>query len=67
MNNKIYFNRVELELIQRTLAQFPDVERFCLSNHTQTGVGSLTDLIFDYEINSVRAQVVIPVTDTTNW
>jgi len=67
MSNKIYFNRAELELIQQTLAQFPDVERFCLSNHTQTGIGSLTDLIFDYEINGVRAQVVIPVTDTTNW
>jgi hypothetical protein len=67
MSNKIYFNRTELELIQQTLAQFPDVERFCLSNHTQTGIGSLTDLIFDYEINGVRAQVVIPVTDTTNW
>jgi hypothetical protein len=67
MSNKIYFNRTELELIQKTLEQFPDVERFCLSNHTQTGIGSLTDLIFDYEINGVRAQVVIPVTDTTNW
>jgi hypothetical protein len=67
MSNKIYFNRAEFELIQRTLAQFPEVERFCLSNHTQTGIGSLTDLMFDYEINGVRAQVVIPVTDTTNW
>jgi hypothetical protein len=67
MSNKIYFNRAELELIQRTLAQFPDVERFCLSNHTQTGIGSLTDLVFDYEINGVRAQVAIPVTDTINW
>jgi hypothetical protein len=67
MSNKIYFNRAELELIQQTLAQFPDVERFCLSNHIQTGIGSLTELMFDYEINGVRARVVIPVTDTTNW
>jgi hypothetical protein len=67
MSNKIYFSRSDLEKIQHTINQFPDVDRFCLSNHGESGIGSLIDLVFDHKINGIPAQVTIAIIDQSSW
>ena len=53
--------------IQRVLTKFPEVKRFQLHEHSQSGIGSCLDMIFDTEVNNVKCKMVVPIADESTW
>lgn len=64
---KVWLNKRDVEDILRVLAKFPEVERFQLHEHGQSGIGSLLDMEFDTEVNSVKCKMVVPIADESTW
>lgn len=65
--SKIWLSKKDLADIQRVLEKFPDIERFQLHEHGQSGIGSLLDMEFDAEINDVKCKMVVPIADESTW
>lgn len=65
--SKIWLTKRDLEDIRRVLEKFPDIERFELHEHGQTGIGSLLDMEFTTEINDVKCKLVVPIADESTW
>jgi hypothetical protein len=53
--------------IQRVLAKFPEVKRFQLKEHSQSGIGSCLDMVFDTEVNGVKCKMIVPIADESTW
>lgn len=64
---KIYVNKKDIADIQRVLAKFPEVERFQLHEHGQSGIGSLLDMEFDAEVNGIKCKMIVPIADESTW
>lgn len=64
---KVWLNKSDIADIQRVLEKFPDVERFQLHEHGQSGIGSCLDMVFDTEVNQVKCKMVVPIADESSW
>lgn len=65
--SKIWLSKQDIEDIRRVLAKFPDVDRFQLHEHGQSGIGTLLDMEFDAEVNDVKCKMVVPIADESTW
>lgn len=64
---KVWLNKEDVDAIQRILTQFPDVYRFRLHEHSQSGIGSCVDMVFDAEVNQTKCKITVPIADETKW
>ena len=64
---KVWLNNNDVAEIQQVLAKFPDVTRFHLHEHSQSGFGSCLDMVFDTEVNGVKCKMVVPIADESSW
>lgn len=64
---KIWLDDKSIIDIQQVLAKFPDVRRFQLHEHSQSGIGALLDMEFDAEVNGIKCKVIVPITDESTW
>ena len=64
---KIWLNKNDIEDIRQVLEKFPDVVRFQLHEHGQSGIGSLLDMEFDSEVNNIKCKIIVPIADESTW
>lgn len=65
--DKIYLNKSDLQDINTVLKNFPDVERFCLTADTSSGIGAIIELEFETEINGVMGTFKAGIADESTW
>ena len=64
---KVWVSTKDIADIQRVLAKFPNVDRFVLNEHSQSGIGSCLDMTFDTEVNGVKCKMTVPIADESTW
>lgn len=64
---KVWLNDKDIADIQRVLEKFPEVKRFQLKEHGQSGIGSLLDMVFDTEVNGIKCKMIVPIADESTW
>lgn len=64
---KIWLSRKNIEDIHSVLSNFPEIERFEVHEHSQSGIGSCLDMTFDSEVNGTKCKVTIPISDESTW
>lgn len=65
--SKVWMNKEDITAIQQILEQFPKVERFQIKEHSQSGIGSCIDMVFDTEVNQTKCKITVPIADETKW
>lgn len=65
--DKIYLTRGDLQDINTVLKNFPDVEQFCLTADTSSGIGAIIELEFETEINGVTGIFKAGIADESTW
>lgn len=64
---KVWLSKEDIDIVQQVLEKFPDVDRFRLHEHSQSGIGSCVDMVFDTVINDVKCQMTVPIVNETKW
>jgi hypothetical protein len=64
---KVWLGVKDVADIQRVLIKFPDVDRFQLHEHSESGIGSCLDMMFDTEVNGVKCKMIVPIADESTW
>lgn len=63
----IWISKKDIEDIGRVLKKFPKIERFQLSEHGESGIGTCLDMIFETEVNDIKCRLVVPIADESTW
>ena len=63
----MYLNRNDIQKINSVLDQFPDLERFELTEDTSSGIGSVVTMTFSREINGIIGAFTVEVAGVENW
>jgi hypothetical protein len=53
--------------INEILDKFPNVNTFELEQSNHSGIGSITTMIFDHEINTIKTKVSIEISGVEDW
>ena len=64
---KVWVSTKDIDKIKLVLEKFPDVDRFVLNEHSQSGIGSCLDMIFDTEVNNTKCKMTVPIADESTW
>jgi hypothetical protein len=64
---KINLSRDDLQKITSVLQSFPDVNFFELKQYGQSGIGSLLDISFNTEVNSVTGKLTVSISNESSW
>lgn len=63
----MYLNRKDIQKIQEVLDKFPNVDRFELEQDNCSGIGSVTTMTFEKEINGVRGSFDVEISGVEDW
>lgn len=63
----MYLHRKDIDAILDVLAKFPDVEIFELEQDTSSGIGSITTMKFDVEVNGVDGDFIVEINGVEDW
>ena len=63
----MYLDRKDLEKMQDILAKFPEVEQFELKQESGSGIGSVTTMVFSYEVNGHYGNFEIEISGVEDW
>lgn len=63
----MYLHRKDIDTILDVLAKFPKVETFELKQDSSSGIGSITTLSFDTEVNGVNGNFVVEIDGVEDW
>ena len=63
----MFLNRKDVEKIQEILEKFSDVETFEIEQTGNNGIGTITTMIFDYEVNGMRGNFKIEISGVEDW
>ena len=64
---KVWVSTKDIDDIKRVLEKFPNVDRFVLNEHSQSGIGSCLDMIFETEVNNIKCKMTVPIADESSW
>jgi hypothetical protein len=65
--DKIVLTKKDLDAIITTLAQFPEIEKFEITKHVDSGIGYTIDLRFDSMQNGVMGTFTTEVVGIEDW
>lgn len=65
--NKITLNRADIELVQKVLDEFPEVQVFDIIRHSESGIGYCVDVEFQHKLNDRFVTTRIEVAGVENW
>ena len=63
----MYLNREDIKKIQDVLDKFQNVETFELKQTRHSGIGSVTTITFQYEMNNVQGTFDVEISGVENW
>jgi len=63
----MYLNRTDLRKIADILEKFPSVDQFILKQVGDNGIGTVTEITFDYEVNSIVCKLTMEISGVENW
>ena len=63
----MYLHRKDIDTILDVLAKFPEVETFELKQDSSSGIGSVTTMSFDTEVNGVNGEFAVEVAGVRDW
>jgi len=65
--NTMHLNRTDLRKIADILEKFPSVEHFNLNQIGDNGIGTVTEITFNYEVNAVVCKLTMEISGVDNW
>lgn len=63
----MYLTRKDIDAILDVLAKFPQIETFKLEQDSSSGIGSITTMAFDVEMNGVDGNFAVEIDGVENW
>lgn len=63
----MWLSRKAIEKIDEVLTKFPEVETFKLEQTGHSGIGSITTMIFDKEVNGLRGSYSVEISGVEDW
>jgi hypothetical protein len=63
----MYLHRAELKKMLEILEKFPEVEIVDVEVDSSSGVGSITTIKFNTEVNSVKGMFEVEISGVENW
>jgi len=63
----MYLHRAELKKMLEVLEKFPEVEVVDVEVDSSSGIGSITTMKFDTEVNSVKGSFEIEISGVEKW
>ena len=63
----MYLNRKDIEKINSVLDQFPDLDRFELTEENSSGIGSIISMTFSREVNGIIGAFTIEIAGVEQW
>jgi len=63
----MYLHRAELKKMLEVLEKFPEVEVVDVEVDSSSGIGSVTTMKFDTEVNGVNGTFEVEISGVENW
>jgi hypothetical protein len=63
----MYLHKQELKRMLEILEQFPTVEVIDVKVDSSSGIGSITTMKFDTEVNSVKGSFKVEISGVESW
>ena len=63
----MYLNRKDIQKIDSVLDQFPDLDRFELTEDNSSGIGSIITMTFSREVNGIIGAFTIEIAGVEQW
>ena len=63
----MYLHQAELKKMLEVLEKFPEVEIVDVEVDSSSGVGSITTIKFNTEVNSVKGMFEVEISGVENW
>jgi hypothetical protein len=63
----MYLNRKDIEKINSVLDQFPDLDRFELTEENSSGIGSIVSMTFSREVNGIIGAFTVEIAGVEQW
>lgn len=63
----MFLHKKDIQQIQDVLTKFPDLEMFKLEQENHSGIGSITTMVFDQEINGLSGSFKVEIAGIENW
>jgi hypothetical protein len=64
---KMHLHRDDLIKVLETMRKFPDIETFVLEQDSSSGIGSITNLVIETNVNGVGGQFRIEISGSERW
>lgn len=64
---KMHLHRDDLIKVLETMRKFPDIETFVLEQDSSSGIGSITNLVIETDINGVSGKFRIEISGVERW
>jgi len=64
---KMHLHRDDLIKVLENMRKFPDIETFVLEQDSSSGIGSITNLVIETNINGVSGQFRIEIAGSERW
>lgn len=63
----MFLNRKDIKKITDILEQFPEVNAFELTQDSSSGIGSVTKMTVDAEVNGIEGEFVVEIAGVEDW
>jgi len=63
----MYLHRAELKRMLEVLEKFPEVEVVDVEVDSSSGIGSITTMKFDTEVNNVKGSFEVEIAGVETW
>ena len=63
----MFLNTKDMLKINEILDKFPNVKTFELEQSNHSGIGSITTMSFDHEINTIKTKVSVEISGVEDW
>ena len=63
----MHLHRDDLIKVLENMRKFPDIETFVLEQDSSSGIGSITNLVIETNVNGVSGQFTIEIAGSERW
>lgn len=67
MSKSLYLTRQDIKRIQSVLDKFSSVTKFDLTESGSSGIGTVLNMSFEYDINGTPGTFTVEISGVDNW
>jgi len=67
MTKTVYLNRKDLEQVSKILDKFPEVNSFSIEQDNSSGIGDITTLKLNTNIEGIRGEFSVEISGIEDW